>query len=101
MTLEGDARLWCSDDKLLKTYAELTEEFVKHFSGITSYESNLQKFRTLKWNKQESLEMFKNKLLMLKNHPTSHLRNNSALVLRRLLLTQDMVVRTRERLPMA
>jgi hypothetical protein len=65
LTLEGDARLWCSVDKTELSFAELQEEFVKHFAGITSYEANLQKFRSFKWNQKDSLELYKNKLLML------------------------------------
>ena len=65
LSLEGQARIWLDPIKEAMSYERLSMEFVKHFAGITSYQSNLHRFRSLKWNETESLELYKQKLLLL------------------------------------
>ena len=65
LSLEGQARIWLDASKESMFFEDLALEFIKHFTGITSYQSNLHKFRSLKWNETESLELYKQKLLLL------------------------------------
>ena len=62
LTLEGNARWWCTPQRLALPYWQLKQEFIKHFSGITSYEANLQKFRALKYDPKETLQTYANEL---------------------------------------
>ena len=65
LSLEGRARIWLDPAKEKLLYHDLVKEFIKHFSGITSFQSNLHKFRSLKWNETESLEFYKMTLTLL------------------------------------
>ena len=65
LSLEGQARIWLDPIKEMMPFNQLSIEFIKHFTGITSYQSNLHRFRSLRWNETESLELYKQKLLLL------------------------------------
>ena len=58
LSLEGQARVWLDSTRESMTFENLSQEFVKHFDGITSHQSNLHRFRSLKWDEVESLEQY-------------------------------------------
>ena len=63
-TLTGDAREWICD-KQFNNVAELKDEFIQYFSGLSSRAASLEAFRSLKWTQGECIEKYAKRVIKL------------------------------------
>lgn len=64
VTLGDQARLWIESVKA-KTFQEVKESFVRQYTGVTTYDANVQRFRNVVYTPPESLENYKQRLMLL------------------------------------
>ena len=64
LTLEEAPRRWV-DSITPTTMAECAHAFIKQYSGMISYEANLNNFRSLKWKESEDIENYRQALATL------------------------------------
>ena len=63
-TLENKARLWMQSLDV-KTFDELREQFIRQYTGVTTHIANVMRFRQVVYTYPESLETYKQRLLLL------------------------------------